>query len=80
MGAWRHFYKRYPLTYHPVYWGLVFPMGMYTVATFRLAQVLNMDFLLLIPQYFIYLALVAWVVTFYGLVSRLFIAFRKPLT
>ena len=80
VGAWRHFYKRYPLTYHPVYWGLVFPMGMYTVATFRLAQVLNMDFLLLIPQYFIYLALVAWVVTFYGSVSRLFIAFRKPLT
>ena len=80
VGAWRHFYKRYPLTYHPVYWGLVFPMGMYTVATFRLAQELNMDFLLLIPQYFIYLALVAWVVTFYGLVSRLFIAFRKPLT
>ncbi len=80
VGAWRHFYKRYPLTYHPVYWGLVFPMGMYTVATFRLAQVFNMDFLLLIPQYFIYLALVAWVVTFYGLVSRLFIAFRKPFT
>ena len=79
VGAWRHFYKRYPLTYHPVYWGLVFPMGMYTVATFRLAQVFNMDFLLLIPQYFIYLALIAWVVTFYGLVSRLFTAFRKPL-
>jgi len=34
---------------------------------------------LLIPQYFIYLALVAWVVTFYGLVCRLFTAFRKPL-
>ena len=79
VGAWRHFYKRYPLTYHPVYWGLVFPMGMYTVATFRLAQVLNMDFLLLIPQYFIYLALIAWAVTFYGLVARLFTAVRKPL-
>jgi len=79
VGAWRHFYKRYPLTYHPVYWGLVFPMGMYTVATFRVAQEFNSDFLLLIPQYFIYLALVAWVVTFYGLVSRLFTAFRKPL-
>ncbi|MCB0117444.1 MAG: tellurite resistance/C4-dicarboxylate transporter family protein [Anaerolineales bacterium] len=79
VGAWRHFYKRYPLTYHPVYWGLVFPMGMYTVATFRLAQALNMDFLLLIPQYFIYLALIAWAVTFYGLVARLFTVFRKPL-
>ena len=79
LGAWRHFYKHYPLTYHPVYWGLVFPMGMYTVATFRLAEVLNMDFLLLIPQYFIYLALIAWTITFYGLISHLFTAFRKPL-
>ena len=80
VGAWRHFYKHYPLTYHPVYWGLVFPMGMYTVATYRLAEVLSMDFLLLIPQYFIYLALIAWTITFYGLISHLFTAFRKSLT
>ena len=79
VGAWRHFYKHYPLTYHPVYWGLVFPMGMYTVATYRLAEVLSMDFLLLIPQYFIYLALIAWAITFYGLISRLFTAFRESL-
>ena len=79
VGAWRHFYKHYPLTYHPVYWGLVFPMGMYTVATYRLAEVLSMDFLLLSPQYFIYLALIAWGITFYGLISRLFTAFRESL-
>ncbi len=71
LGAWRHIYKRYPLTYHPVYWGLVFPMGMYTVATFRLAEVMKLDFLLLIPQYFIYLALIAWLITTYGLAHRL---------
>ncbi len=79
VGAWRHFYKHYPLTYHPVYWGLVFPMGMYTVATFRLAQVFKLDFLLLIPQYFIYLALLAWFITAYGLISYLFTTFRKAL-
>jgi tellurite resistance protein TehA-like permease len=71
LGAWRHIYKRYPLTYHPVYWGLVFPMGMYTVATFRLAQVMKLDFLLLIPQYFIYLALIAWLTTAIGLAYQL---------
>ncbi|MBL8078171.1 MAG: tellurite resistance/C4-dicarboxylate transporter family protein [Anaerolineales bacterium] len=79
-GAWRHIYKRYPLTYHPAYWGLVFPFGMYTVATFRLAQVFKLDFLLLIPQYFVYLALLAWLITAYGLISHLFTAFRKALT
>ena len=77
LGAWRHIYKRYPLTYHPVYWGLVFPMGMYTVATFRLAEVMKLDFLLLIPQYFIYLALIAWAANIFGLAHRLITTFLK---
>jgi len=71
LGAWRHIYKRYPLTYHPVYWGLVFPMGMYTVATFQLAKAMNLDFLFLIPEFFIYIALIAWLTTAVGLVYQL---------
>lgn len=75
LGAWRHLYKKYPLTYHPVYWGLVFPMGMYTVCTFRLAQVMNLEFLMLIPRFFIYIALIAWSVTLYGWIHRLITTF-----
>lgn len=71
LGAWRHIYKRYPLTYHPAYWGLVFPMGMYTVCTFQLAKALRLDFLLLIPKFFIYLALIAWAITIFGLAHQL---------
>lgn len=77
LGVWRHIYKRYPLTYHPAYWGLVFPMGMYTVATFRLAQVMKLDFLLLIPKFFIYLALIAWFATIFGLAYQLITTFLK---
>jgi tellurite resistance protein TehA-like permease len=71
LGAWRHIYKRYPLTYHPLYWGLVFPLGMYTVCTFQLAKVMNLEFLFLIPRFFIFLALIAWLATITGFVYHL---------
>jgi hypothetical protein len=44
---------------------------MYTVCTFQLAKALQLDFLILIPRYFIYVALFAWLITFLGLVNRL---------
>ena len=70
-GAWRHLFRHYPLTYNPLYWGLVFPLGMYTVCTFQLAKALQLNFLYIIPRYFIYLAMIAWLAAFIGLVIQL---------
>jgi tellurite resistance protein TehA-like permease len=77
LGAWRHLYKRYPLTYHPAYWGLVFPMGMYTVCTFQLAKALGLEFLLMIPKVFVFIALFAWAATAFGLLQHLIATFLK---
>jgi tellurite resistance protein TehA-like permease len=71
LGFWRHVYKRFPLKYDPQYWGMVFPFGMYTVCTFQLSKAINFPPLLVIPRYFIYLALAGWMAVTLGLVHTL---------
>ncbi|MEO8650400.1 MAG: tellurite resistance/C4-dicarboxylate transporter family protein [Acidobacteriota bacterium] len=68
LGAWRHIYKRFPLRYDPQYWGLVFPLGMYTTCTFQLSKAIDFEPLMMIPQIFIYLAFAAWAAAAAGLI------------
>lgn len=71
LAIWRHVYKRFPLTYDPLYWGAVFPLGMYTACTFQIARAMDLKFLYVLPQCFIWVALLAWFATFIGFIRRL---------
>lgn len=71
LGVWRYFLRRIPLLYDPLYWGAVFPMAMYTVATWRLAEAFRLPVLYAVPKAFVALALTTWLLTFLGLVLSL---------
>lgn len=68
---WRHTCRRYPLVYDPTYWGLAFPLAMYTTGSFQLFTALELPFMLVVPRSFIFVALAAWIGTGVGLLRSL---------
>lgn len=71
LALWRHLYKRFPMTYNPLYWGAVFPLGMYAVSTDRMSAAMGLNFLQFLPTTFLYIALIAWTLAFFGLILNL---------
>ena len=67
IGVWRHIVRKVPLRYHPSYWALVFPLGMYGAATFKMRAVIGLDQLAWAPKVVLAVALTTWAMAFAGL-------------
>ena len=81
LGVWRYVYKRFPLRYDPLYWGAVFPLGMYATSTLELTRAMEFSFLDWLPRLFLAIALFAWLGAFVGVarnVLRLALRSRAP--
>lgn len=71
IGVWRHLVRRVPLRYHPSYWAMVFPLGMYGAATHRMLTVIDLAALAWLPKVELAVSLTAWTITFLGLMWHL---------
>lgn len=71
LGVWRHVVRRVPLAYDPQYWGMVFPLGMYTTCTVQVARALDLGGIEVLARVFVWPAMIAWAVTSIGLGSSL---------
>ncbi|MBN9037267.1 MAG: tellurite resistance/C4-dicarboxylate transporter family protein [Rhizobiales bacterium] len=71
LAAWRYGYERFPLRYDPLYWGAVFPLGMYAASTLELDRAMEFGLLGGLAQAFFYVALVAWTAAFAGMLRAL---------
>lgn len=65
-GIWKYVVRREPLVYHPMFWSLVFPLGMYALATYRLSLAADYPPLLWLPRAMVWIALAAWAFTMFG--------------
>ena len=72
IGIWTHGYRKVPLTYNPMQWSIVFPLGMYTVATNNLALSSQFTPLLFLAQGMLWIACGAWILLTLALLKTLF--------
>jgi tellurite resistance protein TehA-like permease len=61
LGFWRHVRQRWPLTYEPPLWSVVFPLGMYSVATLAFGQTAGISFMEPLARVMTWVAVAAWI-------------------
>ncbi len=71
---------RVPIVYNVQYWTLVFPLGMYTVATDALIHATGLKILDIIPRIMVYASLFAWILTFVGMLVRSTASFSSSIS
>ncbi|HUZ41687.1 MAG TPA: tellurite resistance/C4-dicarboxylate transporter family protein [Acidimicrobiales bacterium] len=61
-GIWRHVIRHYSKAYEPQLWSVVFPLGMYAVASYTLGQTPGLGFMITVARAAIWVAVGAWAV------------------
>lgn len=72
-GWWRHVYHRVPLRYEATLWSIIFPLGMYAVASIYLGDVDELPVVHLIGAIALWVAFGAWLAVLVGMVQHVWV-------
>ncbi|MGH9080570.1 MAG: tellurite resistance/C4-dicarboxylate transporter family protein [Acidimicrobiales bacterium] len=64
-GLWRYVVRRYSRAYEPRLWSVVFPLGMYAVASYTLGNAAGLGFMVSVARAWIWVGVAGWVAVFY---------------
>ncbi len=78
LGLWRHLREHWPLTYEPALWSVVFPLGMYSVATLTFGKIAHLGFMAPLARFMIWVTVGAWILVAAAFVVSLARASKKP--
>lgn len=70
-GIWRHALRHARLEYRPQLWSIVFPLGMYAVASIELGKTVRLPIVETIGRAWVWVAFPAWALTFVAMVVAL---------
>lgn len=79
-GVWRYFVRRYSWRYEAKLWSVVFPLGMYTVASVTLGRAIGFGFLLDLASVWVWIAAAAWAIVGVLFVLSIVLPPRRPAT
>jgi tellurite resistance protein TehA-like permease len=71
LGLWRHVLRQWPLRYEPALWTVVFPIGMYGVATLSFGKAAGLSFMEPLSRGVLWVAIAAWLLVAAGGLARL---------
>ncbi len=71
LGVWRHVRRHWPLSYEPTLWSVVFPLGMYSVATLTFGRAAHLGFMEPISRFMLWVAVAAWAAVAVAFLVRL---------
>ena len=71
LGLWRHVRRHWPLRYEPALWTVVFPIGMYGVATWSFGKADGLSFMEPLSRAVLWVAIAVWLLVAAAGLARL---------